>query len=84
MFEAVAVQLGSGAGVPHLRRAAAQHMRQHRDEYAPFLLDDAGDMLGPGPPACSPRGLMRAEEFDAYVQSMESTAAWGGQCEVCR
>ena len=82
MFEAVAVQLGSGAGVPHLRRAAAAHMRQHRDDFAPFLLSDAGDMLDSGMRLCTSNKFTLAAQFDKYVADMESTAAWGGQCEV--
>lgn len=41
-----------------LRTLAANHIRQHADEYLPFMLNDAGEMLSPG--VCFSSGNHRA------------------------
>ena len=55
--------------VASLRKRAVAHIREHADDFLPFLTNDAGDM-------------MDAEQFATYCTEMETKAVWGGQCEV--
>ncbi|KAJ1975150.1 OTU protein [Dimargaris verticillata] len=52
-----------------LRSQAAGYMRDHKDDFLPFLLNDAGD-------------LMSDDEFSRYCDALEKTAVWGGQPEI--
>lgn len=61
-----------GAAVPdyqELRELAADHIRAHRDEFAPYLVpeDDAEDA---------------AAYFERYCDDVEATATWGGHVEL--
>lgn len=50
-----------------LRAMAADYMRQHRDDFAPFIEEnDEGATV----------------DFEDYCVEIESTAAWGGQLEL--
>lgn len=51
-----------------LRRKAAKHIREHPDEYMPFVMDDSD--------------VQPAEQLKKYCQDVESTAAWGTQVEL--
>lgn len=53
-----------------LRTAAARYMRQHSDDFIPFLPD-----LGSDPEEVQ-------EAFARYCDRMENTSAWGGQPEI--
>ncbi|KAI8337985.1 hypothetical protein BC941DRAFT_424266 [Chlamydoabsidia padenii] len=44
-------------------------MRQHPDDFIPFLYKDNGDMYN-------------ADDFEQYCKDIESTARWGGQMEI--
>ncbi|XP_078731944.1 deubiquitinase OTUD6B-like [Lampetra fluviatilis] len=74
MYAAVRHQLEARAGpalsVAELRACAASYIRQHRDEFAPFLTQ-----AGTGE-------AYTDEEFDKYCDEVEKTAAWGGQLEL--
>jgi OTU domain-containing protein 6 len=69
-----------------LRRLAAEHMRARRDDFEPFV--SAAEASGRG----VPHGVRGEEEeeddgdekdaFEAYVSSVEKTAAWGGHVEL--
>jgi OTU domain-containing protein 6 len=50
---------------------ASDHIRSHKDEFIPFLVDDNGDMLNDA-------------GFSKYCDSIvaEDPVAWGGQPEV--
>jgi hypothetical protein len=63
---------GEGEGVPNyqeLREMAADYIRAHREEFAPYLVpeDEASDP---------------AEHFEAYCNTIEETATWGGHLEL--
>ncbi|KAL2917959.1 OTU protein [Polyrhizophydium stewartii] len=74
LFNALADQLAlvdAGSQATHLtlRAAAAEFMRSHQDDFAPFMVNDNGDMLSQA-------------EFEQYCDKMEREAVWGGQLEV--
>ncbi|WIA37258.1 hypothetical protein OEZ86_014203 [Tetradesmus obliquus] len=52
-----------------LRELAAEHIRQHKEQFAPFLLpeDDSEDP---------------EQHFEKYCFTLETTAAWGGHLEL--
>ncbi|KAM9838853.1 deubiquitinase OTUD6B isoform 2-T2 [Aulostomus maculatus] len=56
--------------VKELRSRTAEHMRNHADDFLPFLTNpNTGDMY-------------TTDEFDKYCSDVEFTAAWGGQLEL--
>ncbi|KAF9361306.1 hypothetical protein BGX34_007219 [Mortierella sp. NVP85] len=57
------------ATVKELRRDTAEYMREHADDFLPFLTNKQGDM-------------MSSEDFAEYCGDLESTAVWGGQPEL--
>eukprot|EP00123_Amoebidium_parasiticum_P020302 comp47032_c0_seq1/m.47590 comp47032_c0_seq1/g.47590 ORF comp47032_c0_seq1/g.47590 comp47032_c0_seq1/m.47590 type:complete len:328 (-) comp47032_c0_seq1:613-1596(-) len=61
--------LGKIEDVKSLRHIAASHIRRHRDEYLPYMVNDQGDMLSP-------------DEFKTYCHKLETTNDWGGQLEL--
>eukprot|EP00730_Choanoeca_flexa_P003749 TRINITY_DN11492_c6_g1_i6.p1 TRINITY_DN11492_c6_g1~~TRINITY_DN11492_c6_g1_i6.p1 ORF type:complete len:274 (+),score=84.29 TRINITY_DN11492_c6_g1_i6:21-842(+) len=67
MFSSVAVQVDEDTKV--VREKTADYLRQHPDDFAPFLTNDKGD-------------VMSKDEFEAYCTTMRDTAAWGGECEL--
>ncbi|KAI8370497.1 uncharacterized protein BYT42DRAFT_582617 [Radiomyces spectabilis] len=52
-----------------LRKIAADYMREHPDDFMPFLYKDNGDMY-------------TKEDFDRYCDDVENTAVWGGELEI--
>ncbi|KAF8935686.1 hypothetical protein EDD21DRAFT_392419 [Dissophora ornata] len=52
-----------------LRHDTAEYMREHSDDFLPFLTNEQGDM-------------MSSEDFKEYCDDLESTAVWGGQPEL--
>lgn len=52
-----------------LRRMAADYIRQQKDSFLPFILDDCDDS--------SPE-----EQLEAYCAEIEDTNTWGGQLEL--
>ncbi|CDH58360.1 otu domain-containing protein 6b [Lichtheimia corymbifera JMRC:FSU:9682] len=52
-----------------LRQAAASYMREHPDDFIPFLYKDDGDMF-------------TADDFERYCNDIENTPRWGGQLEI--
>ncbi|XP_013402008.1 OTU domain-containing protein 6B-like [Lingula anatina] len=61
---------GIESSMQQLRQKASNHMREHRDDFMPFLTKpESGDPF-------------TEDDFDNYCKELESTAAWGGQLEV--
>ncbi|KAI7871255.1 hypothetical protein BDF14DRAFT_1764951 [Spinellus fusiger] len=52
-----------------LRNKAASYIRDHPDEFIPFLYNDNGDMY-------------TTEDLEQYCTAIEETACWGGQLEI--
>jgi OTU domain-containing protein 6 len=52
-----------------LRKSTAEHIRNNKLEFIPFLCNEAGDMLND-------------EEFDDYLDKLANGAVWGGQIEI--
>jgi OTU domain-containing protein 6 len=52
-----------------LRKLAADYIRQHQEDFLPFLVNKYGDLLS-------------QEEFEQYCNECENGAVWGGQNEV--
>lgn len=52
-----------------LRGKVASEMREHSDEYLPFITTASGDLLD-------------AKGFEDYCDKLENTPEWGGQPEV--
>ena len=50
-----------------LRKAACDYVREHRDDFIPYLFDET---------------TMQIQDVDEYTQEMESTAKWGGEIEI--
>ncbi|XP_069032897.1 deubiquitinase OTUD6B [Embiotoca jacksoni] len=76
MYRAIEDQLaqrstpGSTTSVKELRSRTAEHMRNHADDFLPFLTNPStGDMY-------------TTDEFEKYCSDVERTAAWGGQLEL--
>ncbi|KAL4400242.1 Otu2 protein [Malassezia pachydermatis] len=61
----------------HMRKAAASYMRQHADDFIPFIsdLDESAAGVDKG-------AQTAAEKFAQYCDAMESSSAWGGQPEI--
>ncbi|KAI8998702.1 cysteine proteinase [Trametes punicea] len=85
LFSAVADQLAllgilpsSEATYATCRKAAADYIQSHPDDFLPFLPSDLGeDSTGATEP-----GLMTREQFDRYCATMRNTAVWGGEPEI--
>ncbi|KAM8767800.1 deubiquitinase OTUD6B [Acanthopagrus schlegelii] len=75
MYRAVEDQLAQRSqpgskSVKELRSRTAEHMRNHADDFLPFLTNPStGDMY-------------TTDEFEKYCSDVEHTAAWGGQLEL--
>uniref|UniRef100_A0A4W4F0V3 ubiquitinyl hydrolase 1 n=2 Tax=Electrophorus electricus TaxID=8005 RepID=A0A4W4F0V3_ELEEL len=73
MYRAVEHQLmdrSGSLGIRELRAQTAQYMRNHSDDFLPFLTNpNTGNM-------CT------ADEFEKYCNDVAETAAWGGQLEL--
>lgn len=52
-----------------LRSQVATYMREHPDDFMPFLTKDNGDSY-------------TQEDFEEYCKQLETTPAWGGQLEI--
>ncbi|BEJ11954.1 hypothetical protein CspHIS471_0204140 [Cutaneotrichosporon sp. HIS471] len=86
MFSAVADQLGLLAILPPeqannpytTRRLAAQYMREHKDDFIPFLPSVDGEDM----PGATDDGIMNDAQFGEYCHRVEGTAEWGGEPEI--
>ncbi|KAI9024462.1 hypothetical protein CLU79DRAFT_107778 [Phycomyces nitens] len=54
---------------PELRKEAARYMREHSDDFIPFLYKDDGDIFS-------------ADDFKQYCNDVENSPRWGGQLEI--
>ncbi|KAI0748051.1 hypothetical protein C8Q80DRAFT_1103120 [Daedaleopsis nitida] len=85
LFSAVADQLAllgilpsSKASYATCRKAAADYIHSHPNDFLPFLPSEVGeDAAGASDP-----GLMSREQFDKYCMTMRDTAMWGGEPEI--
>lgn len=50
-----------------LRKAACDYVREHRDDFIPYLFDET---------------TMQIQDVDEYTKEMETTAKWGGEIEI--
>ena len=66
---------GDGGGVSGLRAAAAGRLRSAAHHFAPFIEDADGVDAGAD-------GDDPVARVAAYADAVETTAAWGGHCEV--
>lgn len=58
------------------RRAAAEHMRAHPDDFRPYLTaEDVGD---------ADDAALSSRKYAEYCDRIEHTSTWGGQTEVRR
>ncbi|XP_045191684.2 deubiquitinase OTUD6B-like [Mercenaria mercenaria] len=55
--------------VDSLRKQVAEYMREHADDFLPFLSKDNGDCY-------------TQDDFEEYCKLLETTPAWGGQLEI--
>ncbi|KAJ1658263.1 OTU protein [Dispira simplex] len=73
LFRAIADQLETyhnyTVTFSQLRTQAADYIRNHPDDFAPFLIDENGDLLD-------------EEGYERYCNDVQFTAAWGGQPEI--
>lgn len=73
LYRAVEHQLklqGNTTSVLELRNKTAEFIRQNKDRFLPFLINEqTGDM-------------MTEEEVENYCHEVESTSAWGGNLEL--
>ncbi|PIS57386.1 hypothetical protein CJI97_000423 [Candidozyma auris] len=71
LFASIQDQLKERGGVSvtveTLRREAAEYIRQHRDEFLPFLFDEE---------------TMQLRDVDEYTNEIETTAMWGSDMEI--
>lgn len=59
-----------------LRRLTAQQLMHRKDEFAPFLLGESGEVLN------SSMSCAKLDEFDNYCDSVENGAVWAGEIEI--
>ncbi|KAJ1748492.1 OTU protein [Coemansia sp. RSA 1821] len=52
-----------------MRQRAAEYMRNHRDDFIPFMTHENGEMFS-------------EDDFERYCNDIEATATWGGQQEI--
>lgn len=64
----------------NMRRAAASYMRQHADDFMPFISDLDESAAGVSHDASA--GKDPHARFMDYCDAMEHTSAWGGQPEI--
>lgn len=79
MYSAVADQLCQTrvlkkADYKTTRKAAAEYMREHMDDFLPYL--PAEDIEGQG------EGLLSKEGYEKHCDNVENTAEWGSHTEV--
>jgi len=73
LFAAVAHQVareGDSVSVSSLREDVAQHLRQNKEEFSPFLFNtESGNLFSDA-------------EYEDYCIKMATTSTWGGQIEL--
>jgi hypothetical protein len=63
----------------HIRRIAAQYMRDHQDDFINFIPSVNGeDTVG----ATEHEGVITPEDFRTYCKNVEETGEWGGEPEA--
>ncbi|KAJ1900576.1 OTU protein [Kickxella alabastrina] len=60
---------GGAAAYQDMRKRAADYMRQHQDDFIPFMAHENGDMFSNA-------------DFDTHCDRIVSTADWGGHQEI--
>ncbi|CAG8520311.1 2137_t:CDS:10 [Ambispora leptoticha] len=73
LYNAIADQLqfryDISTNYKNLRKDAANYMREHFEDFLPFLTTESGDPYS-------------MEQFQKYCDELENTATWGGQLEI--
>ncbi|KAL1915720.1 uncharacterized protein VTP21DRAFT_6479 [Calcarisporiella thermophila] len=73
LYNAISDQLktrhATSVSYKELRQKAAEYLREHPDDFIPFLYNSNGDMY-------------TSEDFVKYCNEIENTASWGGQLEI--
>lgn len=88
LYNAIADQMNMRYPAPelytyaNLRKAAANYMRQHADEFMPFISDYDEQAAGVPGESGSGSAADPRSKYLAYCDAMETTAAWGGQPEI--
>eukprot|EP00850_Spirogloea_muscicola_P016337 SM000131S26767 [mRNA] locus=s131:316332:317751:- [translate_table: standard] len=89
LYRAVEDQLGleggdsaGGGDYLSLRRLAAGYMREHPDDFVPFVHGELGQEDGARDSSSTANGDESTEMLENYCRSVEGTAAWGGQLEL--
>lgn len=71
LFASIADQLkirqGTDVGIKQLRKSAADYIKEHPDDFTPFLFDEE---------------TMSLKNIDEYVNKLENTTMWGGDLEI--
>lgn len=57
----------SELSVSDLRSLACEYIRQHSDDFTPYMFDEE---------------TLQLKDIDSYTQEMETTAKWGGEVEI--
>eukprot|EP00850_Spirogloea_muscicola_P006415 SM000030S11424 [mRNA] locus=s30:676859:678218:+ [translate_table: standard] len=73
---------GSSGDYLSLRRVAAGYMREHPDDFVPFVHGELGQEDGARDSSSAANGDESTEMLESYCRSVEGTAAWGGQLEL--
>ncbi|EPZ36565.1 hypothetical protein O9G_001549 [Rozella allomycis CSF55] len=64
----IKIHLNQDYSVDDLRKVASDYIKDHKDDFIPFLYDDNGDILN--------------DRRHLYCKNIVETATWGGQIEV--
>lgn len=85
LFSAIADQLvimglipSSLANYGTTRRAAADYIQMHPDDFIPFL----PSLEGEDSAGSTESSLMSPKEFETYCTKMRDTSVWGGEPEI--
>ncbi|RKP13972.1 hypothetical protein BJ684DRAFT_19584 [Piptocephalis cylindrospora] len=73
LYNAIADQLDHVLGLKmsyqEIRGKVAMYMREHKDDFLPFITSETGDLLDDA-------------GFEAYCDALANTAVWGGEPEI--
>ena len=70
LYSAVQHQLDDKSSVVDLRMQTACYIRQHKNDFLPFLISN------------NTASVMTDNEFDSYCSDIEKPSTWGGQIEL--
>lgn len=70
LFSAIKHQIDDNQSVNDLRIKTASYIREHKNDYLPFLISN------------NTKSVMTEEEFESYCLDIEKPSTWGGQIEL--